>query len=160
MPAKCLHSGLESAVVVRGTLNKWTDRDKGGRGKSLRGHWMTPIHVDGYLYGSSGRHAQNAELRCIELATGKVMWSRPRLRRCSLLMVDGHFICQSELGPLLLLKINPQKFDALSILHVTEPGKDEPLLQYPCWAAPVLANGLMYIRSEERLVCLERIRRK
>ena len=39
-------------------------------------HWMTPIHHDGYLYGCSGRHTENAELRCIELATGKVMWTR------------------------------------------------------------------------------------
>ena len=29
----------------------WTDADK-GRDKSLQCHWMTPIHVDGYLYGS------------------------------------------------------------------------------------------------------------
>ncbi len=128
--------------------------------KSMQAHWMTPIVHAGYLYGSSGRHTAQAELRCLELATGKVMWSRPRLGRTSLLMVDGHFVCQSEIGPLLLLKVNPMKYDPVSILQVTEPGKDEPLLDYPCWAAPVLANGLMYIRSEERLVCLQLIPRK
>ncbi len=54
----------------------WTDLEK-GRDKSLQCHWNTPIHVDGYVYGSSGRHTSNAELRCVELATGKVMWRRP-----------------------------------------------------------------------------------
>jgi outer membrane protein assembly factor BamB len=136
----------------------WSDAKKFK--KSMQAHWNTPIAHEGYLYASSGRHPQNAELRCIELATGKVMWSQPRLGRTSLLMVDGHFICQSEFGPLLLLKVNPKKYEPLSLLQVTEPGKEKPLLEYPCWAAPVLANGLMYVRSEERLVCLELIPRK
>jgi outer membrane protein assembly factor BamB len=136
----------------------WSDAKKFK--KSMQAHWNTPIAHEGYLYASSGRHPQNAELRCIELATGKVMWSQPRLGRTSLLMVDGHFICQSEFGPLLLLKVNPKKYEPLSLLQVTEPGKEKPLLEYPCWAAPVLANGLMYVRSEERLVCLELMRRK
>jgi outer membrane protein assembly factor BamB len=128
--------------------------------KSMQAHWMTPIVHEGYLYGCSGRHTQNGELRCLELATGKVMWSQSRLGRTSLLMVHGHFVCQSEIGPLFLLKVNPKKLDVVSQWHVTEPGKDEPLLDYPCWAAPVLSHGLMYIRSEERLVCAELIPRK
>lgn len=136
----------------------WTDAKKNK--KSMQCHWMTPIHHEGYLYGSSGRHTQNAELRCIELATGKIMWSEPRLGRTSLLMVDGHFICQSEIGPLMLLKVNPKKYDEVSFLEVKQPGAQTPLLEYPCWAAPILVNGLMYIRSEERLVCSEVIGKK
>lgn len=128
--------------------------------KSMQAHWMTPIHHDGYLYGSSGRHKQSAELRCIELASGKVMWRVPRLGRCSLLMVDGHFVCLSEVGPMLLLKVNPKKFDEVGFMIAKEQGKEEPLLEDPCWAAPILWNGLLYVRSEERLVCLELIPKK
>jgi outer membrane protein assembly factor BamB len=128
--------------------------------KSMQTHWMTPIYHDGYLYGSSGRHKENAELRCMELATGKVMWRVPRLGRTSLLMVDGHFICLSEIGPLLLLKVNPQKFEVVSVMEAHEPGKKEPLLEEPCWAAPILVHGLMYVRGEGRLVCLELIPQK
>ncbi len=133
----------------------WSDADK--RKKSMQCHWMTPIYHDGYLYGSSGRHTPNAELRCIELASGKVMWTRPRLTRCSLLLVDGHFLCQSEQGPLLLFKANPQRFEPVSLIEVHEPGQKEPLLEYPCWAAPILSHGLLYLRGHERLVCLELI---
>ena len=79
----------------------WTDADK-GRQKSMQCHWSTPIYHEGYLYGSSGRHDNNAELRCVELETGKVMWSRPGLTRTSLLMVDGYFICLAEEGHLAL----------------------------------------------------------
>jgi len=133
----------------------WSDADK--RRKTMQCHWMTPIYHDGYLYGSSGRHTPNAELRCIELATGKVMWSESRLTRCSLLMVDGHFVCLSEQGPLLLIKVNPKRFEPVTLVEVREPGQKESLLEYPCWAAPILAHGLLYLRGNERLVCLELI---
>ena len=128
--------------------------------KSMQCHWMTPIYHDGYLYGSSGRHTQNADLRCIELATGKIMWGEPRLTRSSLLMVDGHFICLGEDGILRLLKVNPKELDEISTLEVKDPLTRQALLQYPCWAAPILSHGLLYVRGEERLVCLELIPRK
>jgi outer membrane protein assembly factor BamB len=135
----------------------WSDLDKKRRSKSMQCHWNTPIYHDGYLYGCSGRHFQDAELRCIELATGKVMWSQPRLTRSSLLMVDGHFICLTEEGRLLLLKVNPKQFDLVSELEVREKDATNSLLEYPCWAAPILSHGLLYVRGKDRLVCLELI---
>jgi outer membrane protein assembly factor BamB len=138
----------------------WSDAKKTPLRKSLMCHWMTPVYQDGYVYGSSGRHTNNADLRCVELATGRVMWSEPRLTRSSLLMVDGHFVCLSEDGILRLLKVNPQKYDLVSELEVVDPKTKQPLLDYPCWAAPVLSHGLLYVRGEDRLVCLELIPQK
>ncbi|MCL6549156.1 MAG: NAD-dependent epimerase/dehydratase family protein, partial [Alicyclobacillus sp.] len=37
-------------------------RDPPGRDKAMLLHWNTPIFHEGYLYGSSGRHASDAEL--------------------------------------------------------------------------------------------------
>ncbi len=131
----------------------WRD-DPDRREKSLQTHWNTPIHHEGYVYGCSGRHTGDAELRCVEWATGKVMWSVPRLSRSSLLYVDGHFVCQTEYGDLILLKANPRKFEPVSIARLTdEDGR--PLLKYPCWAAPILVNGRMYVRGDGRLICLK-----
>jgi outer membrane protein assembly factor BamB len=141
-------------VKPGGCKEVWTDRKK-GRDKSLQCHWNTPIHVDGYVYGCSGRHDNNAELRCIELATGKVMWSEPGLSRTSLLLVDGHFICQAEDGLLLLLKVNPNKYEEVSRVQLQSDGKD--LLKEPAWSAPILSHGLLYVRGKDRLVCLELI---
>ncbi len=140
----------------------WSDADR-RRDKSLQCHWMTPIHVDGYVYGSSGRHTEEAELRCIELATGKVMWSEPGLTRSSLLLVDGFLICLSETGPLRLLRVNSGKFDEVSRLDFVWEKKGgellrlAPLLRPPCWAAPILSHGLLYLRGDNRLLCLELI---
>lgn len=139
----------------------WTDKDKGIRDKSMRCHWNTPIHVGGYLYGCSGRHTEEAELRCIEWASGKVIWRKRGLTRTSLLLVDNHFICLGEDGILHLLKVNPDKYEELSSVELTAAGADgkpgEALLDYPCWAAPILSHGLLYLRGRDRLVCLELI---
>lgn len=146
----------------------WSDADQQRRPR-LQGHWCTPVYHNGHIYGCSGRHTDNAELRCLELTTGKVTWREPGLSRLSLLLVDGHFVVLTELGTLLLLKANPAKYEEVSRLHYRQDGKPfergtetrrESLLQYPCWAAPVLAHGLLYVRGKDRLVCLELIRSK
>lgn len=142
----------------------WTDAER-RRDKAMQTHWNTCIHRDGYLYGSSGRHTANAELRCIDVKTGEIKWKQPELTRSSLLFVEGHFICLTEYGDLLLLRATPEKFDVvgqLTLLDPTagpQPAGTEPvrLLKYPAWAAPVLSHGLLYVRGDDRLVCLELI---
>ena len=136
----------------------WSDESR-RRDKSMQAHWNTPVYHDGYVYGSSGRHTENAELRCIEFDTGKVMWSVPDLSRSSLLYVDGHFICLTEQGSLILFRATHEKFDPISTVVLSEPGTapfgPSQLLKYPAWAAPILAHGLLYSRGDDRLVCLE-----
>jgi outer membrane protein assembly factor BamB len=157
--AACLRVKSDGYDVV------WSDENE-ARDKRLQTHWNTPVHVDGYVYGSSGRHTNNAELRCLELATGKVMWSEPGLTRSSLTYVDGHFICLTEYGDLLLVKADPTKFNVVSkftptvgqAVRVPAIGADagpSKLLAYPAWASPVVSHGLMYVRGEGRLACFE-----
>jgi len=135
----------------------WKDEERGRR-QNLACHWMTPIHHAGYVYGCSGRYESACELRCVELATGKVQWGDRNLWRSSLLMVDGHFICQDEQGEVLLLKVNSEKYEEVSRLALNKG--ENALLRYPCWAAPILAHGLLYVRGKDRLVCLELIPEK
>jgi hypothetical protein len=88
------------------------------------------------------------------------MWQEPDLSRCTLLYADGHFVCLTEHGALLLLKANPQKFDEVARVVLADPdGPFGPtqLLKYPAWAPPVLSHGLLYVRGKGRLVCLELI---
>jgi len=160
--------GIGSALLeISGGKERvvWQDDDR-RRDKSFKAHWNTPILVDGYLYGCSGRNPPDAEQRCIEWKTGKVMWSEPTQIRTSLLHVDGHFVCLGEFGMLQLLKVNPNKLEIVSEVKLrdpnavgpTPPGLEAPgLLRSPCWAAPILSHGLLYVRGDNRVVCLELI---
>jgi hypothetical protein len=73
----------------------WSDAEKDSPDKSLQCHWNTPIHVEGHVYGSSGRHTPDAELRCVELKSGEVKWEKRRTTRCTLLYVDGYLVSLS-----------------------------------------------------------------
>ena len=150
----------------------WRDR------RNLRTHWSTAIHVDGFIYGFSGRHEQGSEFRCLELETGKVRWSTtgfegdvtrlkqdpisgdiidpdtgksvpfPFLGRGSKIRVGDQFIVLGERGTLALANINSEKYD--------EVGRTAfPEIRYPAWAAPVLSRKKLYLRSEKWLVCLD-----
>lgn len=143
------------------------DRDPAtGRPRApvLELHWMTPVLLDGYLYAYSGRNEPDATFRCIELSTGKLMWSRderwrghpppgakaqpPVFGRGSVIYADGKLIALGEGGLLGLFKPNSARCEETSRWQV-------PSLHYPCWAGPVLANKKLYLRSEDRLVCLD-----
>ena len=109
----------------------WTDRDR-RRDQAMALHWNTPIEHDGYLYGSSGYHTEEAELRCVEWNTGKVMWSEPNMGRSSLLLVDGTLVCLSEDGTLRLIKPTPDRYTELAKWELTADD-GTPLLKYPAW---------------------------
>lgn len=131
----------------------WKDSER-RRNKAMQLHWNTAIHHKGYLYGYSGRHSRGCELRCVELRTGKVVWSHRVHERGSLLYADGHFISLGEFGTLTLIRPTPEKLDVVSKVQLTdEHGKER--IRYPAWAAPVLSNGFLYLRGKDRLVCLD-----
>jgi len=144
-----------SLLDLKGGKSKevWTDLEKEKFDKALMCHWNTPIHHEGFVYGSSGRHDNEAELRCVEWKTGEVKWRVKRTFRTSLLKVDGHLVNLSEYGDLSLIKLNAEKHEEVSKYSVPE-------LQYPCWAPPVLSGGLLYVRGKGKLVCLELIPEK
>jgi len=150
----------------------WRDR------RNMLAHWSTPIHVDGYLYGFSGRHENEGELRCVRVTDGKVNWSStgfdgdlsqlardrstgnivdaktgkvipyPFFGRGSQIRVGNRFIVLGERGTISVVDVDKEKFVERGRFSMNE-------IDYPAWAAPVLANGRMYLRSEKWLVAVD-----
>ncbi len=130
------------------------------RGDALELHWATPICLDGYLYAFSGRNEPDARMRCVELSTGKLKWELDEswpahstrtpgvYGRASSILADGKLITIGEGGLLGLFKPNPVQPEEICHFQV-------PVLRYPCWAAPVLSQKRLYLRDEDRLVCLD-----
>jgi outer membrane protein assembly factor BamB len=131
----------------------WTDQGK-KRDFAMKAHWNTPIVVDGKLYGCSGRNSGDAELRCVDLLTGEVHWKERSFARSSLTYVDGHFVLMDEQGQLVLLKANPAKYQQVTAYDGNSNGVK---FQSPCWAAPIISHGLMFVRGKNQLVCFELI---
>jgi outer membrane protein assembly factor BamB len=130
------------------------------RSTVLEIHWTTPIYRDGFLYAFSGRNEPDAHFRCVEFKTGKLMWDRNEAwrqhstqtpavyGRGSSIFADGNLIVLGEGGLLGLFKVDPQQPQEVARVQI-------PHLHHPCWAAPVLSRNKLYLRSEDRLVCLD-----
>ena len=96
----------------------------------------------------------------MEYETGKVAWERserwpphsaqqpPVFGRGSFILAEGRLVALGEGGLLGLFDPRPDRCEELGRWQV-------PSLHYPCWAGPVLSSGLLYLRSEDRLVCLD-----
>jgi outer membrane protein assembly factor BamB len=137
------------------------DRTEDGRWKQpvLELHWTTPVLRDGFLYAFSGRNEPDATFRCVEFKTGKLIWSRderwqphsspqpPVFGRGSAILADGKLFALGEGGMLGLFKPTTNQCEEISRWQV-------PSLHHPCWAAPVLSDKRLFLRSEDRLVCL------
>lgn len=114
---------------------------------AMQNHWATSIHHQGNLYGVSGRHESGADIRCVDFKTGAVRWkAQPPLGRAGFILADGYFIAMGERGDLILIEVDPERY--------IEKGRVR-LLTYPCWAPPVLSHGLLYLRNETKLLCLD-----
>ena len=122
-------------------------------------HFDTPVLLDGYLYGFSGRDEPDAAFRCVEMKTGKLMWTRDEswpkhgsrqpavYGRGSPILADGKLIVLGEGGRLGMFRPNPKQAEEICAWQV-------PQLKFPCWAGPVLSDRRLFLRSEDRLVCL------
>ena len=112
-----------------------------------------PVHgqavlVDGYVYASSHQRAAG-KWSCVELATGRLAWEEPGVGRGgSVIYADGMLYCYSEDGTVGLVRPSPEKCDVVSTFAV-------PHGDGPHWAHPVVANGRLYIRHGDSLMCYD-----
>jgi outer membrane protein assembly factor BamB len=108
-----------------------------------------PILINGYLYGYSGESSRNnGQFKCIEMVSGKEMWSTSEIGQGTTTFADGHLICLDIKGNLFLIKPDPSGFKMLgSIRHAIEDVKN------PAWTVPVVANGKLYLRYLQQLIC-------
>ena len=131
------------------------DRRRARPDAALKAHWATPVLHDGHVYGSSGRHAGDAVLACVDWKTGAVRWAEGGFGRASVALVDGHLLVLAEQGDLVLVRAAADRYAEVSRARLLDPDRRTPLLAPPCWAAPVIARGLGYVRGQGRLVCID-----
>jgi outer membrane protein assembly factor BamB len=110
----------------------------------MSNHYNTCIYKDGFLYGCDGRQEGGARLRCVELASGKVRWTKEGFGCANMILTEGRLITLSEDGDLFLLEANPDDYKELARCRV---------LDKPCRAPLALANGRLYARNDHQLIC-------
>lgn len=113
--------------------------------EAMSNHYNTAIPYDGHIYGIDGRQDIGvAQLRCIELKTGNVRWTRSPFGCASLILAEGRLIGLNEKGELLLIEATPDGYREKARAAV---------LEKPCRAALALSDGRLLARDPKRLVC-------
>jgi outer membrane protein assembly factor BamB len=126
----------------------WTSQ---GPQSVLRNEWQTSILLAGYLYGfdNVGGAGPISHLTCIDARTGERQWQQARFGKGNLIAADGKLLISTIQGELVVVNANPIKFEELGRKMVI--GKTR--------TAPALAGGLLYLRDEREIVCLD-VRKK
>jgi len=132
----------KGSAVVRMTQGDTVGVEEVWASRVMRNHFNSSVVLDGYLYGFD-----NANLKCVEAATGHEMWSyRRKLGKGSLIRAGDRLIILSEKGKLVLAEATPEDYEQVA--------KDQ-VLRGRCWTPPTLAHGRLYVRNQEELVCLD-----
>jgi outer membrane protein assembly factor BamB len=131
-------------------------RNSGNTATSLSPINMTPLIVDGTIYGFD----QPGQLRAVELKTGKRLWGtleplstqKPLNSGTGFLVKNGErYWIFNERGELILCKLNREKYEELGRAKLLEPtgpcfGRDV------VWSHPAFANRCVYSRNDKEIV--------
>ena len=135
---------LISAGGVFDVKPAWTSF---GTKSVLRSEWQTPILDKGSLYGldNVGSAGPVTNLTCIDAKTGKRQWIQRRFGKSNGIFADGKLWYVTMKGELILVRANPKKYEELA--------RSKPLVKMTRHA-PALANGRLYLRDNESILCL------
>ena len=121
--------------------------------KKMQNHHGGMILFDGCLYGANGGN-EGGNLVCLDFKTGKVLWDQrdsggQGVPKGSLSLADGRLYYRTEKGTMLLIEPNPKEY--------VERGRFEQpdRTKAPAWTHPVIANGKLYVRDQDVLLCYD-----
>jgi hypothetical protein len=93
----------------------------------------------------------------MEFKTGKVMWKNDSVGKGSISAADGHLYIRNErgsrsLGALALVEATPEGYREKG--KFIPPGRQEGGVPN-AWPHPVIANGRLYLRDGNILLCYD-----
>jgi outer membrane protein assembly factor BamB len=112
----------------------------------LSNHYATSVFYQGHLYGYHGRQEFGPSLRAVEFKTGTVKWSQDQFRAGSILLAGDRLLVIREGGELILAPATPKAFQPIARAQILS-GVLRPY--------PALADGRLYVRNENTLLCLD-----
>ena len=108
-----------------------------------------PFIIDGHIYGYSGDSNSNKGFfKCVELETGVEKWSSKEMGLGTCVAVDDYLLCYDVKGSLFLIKPDPEKF-----VKIASIPKIWGRVKGGIFTIPVLANGKLYLRFKQSLMC-------
>ena len=90
---------------------------------------------------------------CVELATGKIAWGGsergPGSGSAAITYADGHVVFRYQSGEVALIEATPSAYKLKGSF------KPDYVSRNPCWAQPVVIDGKLYLRDQDKLMCYD-----
>lgn len=130
-----------------GTYTATADWESLGNDSVLRAEWQTPVVFDGHLYAldNKGSAGPITNMVCIRMSDRKQLWAESRFGKANFILADGKLFVSTMRGDLMIVKATPESFqvaDRSVVLGMTRQ-------------APAIANGLLYLRDDNEVVCVD-----
>jgi len=116
--------------------------------RSMENHHGGMILHDDCLYGAHGGNGGGLFV-CLDFKTGKLLWDERSVMKGSVAFADGRLYYRTETGAVLLIEPNAKEYVERG--KFTQPDRS----RLPAWAHPVVANGKLYIRDQDVLLCYD-----
>lgn len=112
----------------------------------LRNEWQTSMLIDGYLYGfdNVGSAGRITHLTCVNASTGERAWQELRFGKGNMIAADGKLFMSTMKGEVIIAVASPTRYNEIGRATVIGTTRQ----------APALAAGLLYLRDDEEIVCL------
>jgi outer membrane protein assembly factor BamB len=118
---------------------------KGAKSVMLN-YWANAVAHNGYLYGISGEfNEKKMDVNCVDLKTGRLMWSKKNFGKAAVTLADGHLWITSKKGDLVLVKANPMKYEEVARATLLTENR----------TAPTIADKRLYLRDRKNIYCLD-----
>jgi outer membrane protein assembly factor BamB len=118
----------------------------------MQNHHGGMVLLDGCLYGAGGGNEGGA-LACLDFKTGKILWDQrsngERRAKGSLALADGRLYYRLEDGAIVLIEPDPKQY--IERGRFEQPDRTDK----PAWSHPVIANGKLYVRDQDVLLCYD-----
>jgi len=109
------------------------------------------ILLDGYIYG----HSEGKGWTCQDLVKGNAVWKQKEnaIGMGSITYADGHFYLRQDSGPgtVGLIEATPKGYKEVG--RFDQP--DRSKVKNNSWTPPVVANGKLYLRDHDVLLCYD-----
>ncbi|QDU52027.1 PQQ-binding-like beta-propeller repeat protein [Gimesia panareensis] len=143
-PAVYKNAVFTSSYGGRSFLFEINRTEEGWQVKELwtnptQGYMSSPVIIDGYIY----LHLKNQRFTCLDLKTGKALWTTAPFGKYWSMVTDGQkILALDQKGDLLLMKASPTSFELLDRRKVAEDS----------WAYLAVNGQELFVRALDQLI--------
>jgi hypothetical protein len=105
------------------------------------------VKVDNHIYG----YSDSKGLTCQTFLSGEVSWAeKEKIKKGCVSAADGLLYCREEdTGTMVLVEATPSAYREKGRFNQPERAAEK------AWAHPTIANGKLYLRDQDLLLCYE-----